>query len=395
MGAGGGGSKGGGNDMMTYIMMNQQAEATRAENQRALEFQNSILKETRDEKQAELARIAKKDADRKVTGEAGRGGFVSNVKRRVSSGLVGEESAQKLLQDYYKEYDLTPATGESAEITDAYQQFAPKQRAVQLSALYQRNLGRPATADELADKQSQMGDGGRSLGDIELDIQSTAEYKKQRPGSAFEAEQEARYGGPVLDTTGTRTGTYKYNFGATNLPGLSEDLIKQIGVTAPSFIGKEFIGSAEEIEGAKKSKNDYETYLYNSGLTALKGNIDKEISKYAQDSETTRTITKGNIDKEIGKYAQDSETERTTRIVQGQANVEDIRQKGQRLISDFAQTKETERTNIVTQGQLGIEGIRTEGQKDITKQTIKGDIRKNRQQKAYELLQSAVGAFNF
>ena len=373
MGAGGGGSKGGGNDMMTYIMMNQQAEATRAENQRALEFQNSILKETRDEKQAELARIAKKDADRKVTGEAGRGGFVSNVKRRVSSGLVGEESAQKLLQDYYKEYDLTPATGESAEITDAYQQFAPKQRAVQLSALYQRNLGRPATADELADKQSQMGDGGRSLGDIELDIQSTAEYKKQRPGSAFEAEQEARYGGPVLDTTGTRTGTYKYNFGATNLPGLSADLVKQIGVTAPSFIGKEFIGSAEEIEGAKKSKNDYETYLYNSGLTALKGNLDKEISKYAQDQETVRT----------GKN------------IQGQLDVEGIRQTGQKAISDFAQLQETERTGKTIQGQKDVENIRQAGQKEITEQTIKGDIRRNREQQAYGLLQGVVGSFNF
>ena len=372
MGAGGGGSKGGGNDMMMYVMMNQQAEATRAENQRALDFQNSILNETRAEKKAELDRIAKKDADRKAAGEAGRGAYISNVKQRVSSGLIGEESAQKLIQDYYTNYDLTPATDELTGVTEAYQQFAPKKRAAELNSLYQRSVGRPATADELAAGQSQMAL-GRSIGDIEQDIQASTEYKKQRPGSAFEAEQEARYGGPVLDTTGTRTGTYKYNFGATNLPGLSEDLVKQIGVTAPSFTGKEFIGSAEEIEGAKQAKNNYETFLYNSGLTALKGNLDKEISKYAQDQET----------------------ERTGKTVKGQIDVENIRQTGQKAISDFAQLEETRRTEKVVAGQKDVEDIRVRGQKEITEQTIKGDIRRNREQQAYGLLQGVVGSFNF
>jgi len=372
MGAGGGGSKGGGNDMMAYIMMNQQAEATRAENQRALDFQNSILNETRAEKKAELDRIAKKDADRKASGESGRGAYISNVKQRVSSGLIGEESAQKLIQDYYTNYDLTPATDELTGVTDAYQQFAPKKRAAELSALYQRSVGRPATAAELADKQSEMAL-GRTIGDIEQDIQASTEYKKQRPGSAFEAEQEARYGGPVLDTTGTRTGTYKYNFGATNLPGLSADLVKQIGVTAPSFIGKEFIGSAEEIEGAKKSKNTYESYLYNSGLMALEGNIKQA----------------------IGKYEQDQETVRTGKNIQGQLDVEGIRQTGQKAISDFAQLQETERTGKTIQGQKDVENIRQAGQKEITQQTIKGDIRRNREQQAYGLLQGVVGSFNF
>ena len=372
MGAGGGGSKGGGNDMMMYVMMNQQAAAAERERQEGRDFQNRIISEAQAEKKAEQDRITQKEAARKATGEAGRGAYISNVKQRVSSGLIGEESAQKLIQDYYTNYDLTPATDELTGITDAYQQFAPKKRAAELSALYQRTVGRPATADELAEKQSQMAL-GRTIGDIEQDIQASTEYKKQRPGSAFEAEQEARYGGPVLDTTGTRTGTYKYNFGATNLPGLSEDLVKQIGVTAPSFTGKEFIGSAEEIEGAKQAKNNYETFLYNSGLTALKGNLDKEISKYAQDKET----------------------ERTEKTVKGQIDIEGIRQTGQKAISDFAQLEETRRTEKVVAGQKDVEDIRVRGQKEITEQTIKGDIRRNREQQAYGLLQGVVGSFNF
>lgn len=358
--------------IVMMMMMNEQGAAAREEQRRSREFQDRIISEAQAEKKAEQDRITQKEAERKATGEAGRGAYISNVKQRLSSGLIGEESAQKLVQDYYTKYDLAPGATELADITQAYQQFAPKRREADLSSLYQRLLGRPATAAELAAGQSQLAL-GRSVGELEEDLKSTSEYKKSRPGSAFEAEQEARYGGPVLDATGTRTGTYKYNFGATNLPGLSADLIKQIGVTAPSFIGQSFTGSAEEIEGAKQAKNNYETFLYNSGLTALKGNLDKEISKYAQDQET----------------------ERTGKTVKGQIDIEGIRQTGQKAISDFAQLEETRRTEKVVAGQKDVEDIRVRGQKEITEQTIKGDIRRNREQQAYGLLQGVVGSFNF
>ena len=355
--------------IVMMMMMNEQGAAAREEQRQSRDFQNRLISEAQAEKKAEQDRITQKEAERKARGETGRGAYISNVKQRLSSGLIGEESAQKLVEDYYTKYDLAPDATELADITQAYQQFAPKRREADLSSVYQRLLGRPATAAELAAGQSQLAL-GRTVGDLEKDIESTSEYKKARPGSAFEAEQEARYGGPVLDTTGTRTGTYKYNFGATNLPGLSADLIKQIGVTAPSFIGQSFTGSAEEIEGAKQAKNNYETFLYNSGLTALKGNLDKEISKYAQDKET----------------------ERTEKTVKGQ---KDIRQKGQKAISDFAQLEETRRTEKVVLGQKDVEDIRVKGQKEITEQTIKGDIRRNREQQAYGLLQGVVGSFNF
>jgi hypothetical protein len=350
-------------------MQDAAIEAARVER----EDRNSLLAEIRGEKQAEQDRIDKKEIARKADGEAGRGAYISNVKQRVSSGLIGEESAQKLVQDYYADYDLTPATDELTSITEAYQQFAPKKRAVELSALYQRSVGRPATADELTTRQSEMAL-GRTIGDIEQDIQASAEYKNQRPSSAEEAKNEAVYGRPVLDpVTGLRTKTYKSYFSKTALPGVSDDLQKQIGIKAPSFIGEEYIGTADEIEYAKTQRNNYETFLYNSGLTALKGNLDKEISKYAQDQET----------------------ERTGKNVKGQIDIEGIRQTGQKAISDFAQLEETRRTEKVVAGQKDVEDIRVRGQKEITEQTIKGDIRRNREQQAYGLLQGVVGSFNF
>jgi hypothetical protein len=265
-------------DMISLVMMmNQQnAAAQEAANQR--NFTQGLLNQAQARADAETARLDRLDAERKAAGTAGKSTYIANVQRRLGAGLIGEEAAQKLVEDYYTKYDLAPSTDDYSGITKAYEEFAPKQRAAQLSSSYQRLLGRQATSDELTAGQSQMGL-GRTIGDIEQDIQATAEYKKQRPGSAFEAEMEARYGGPVLDETGTRTGRYKFNFGGGTLPQLSSDLVAKSGVKTPDFIGKEFTGSAEEIESAKQSKNNYETFMYNSGLKSLEGNIQTELTK--------------------------------------------------------------------------------------------------------------------
>lgn len=267
-----------GMDMISLVMMmNQQnAAAQEAANQR--NFTQGLLNQAQARADAETARLDRQAAERKAAGESGKSTYIANVQKRLGAGLIGEEAAQKLVEDYYTKYDLAPSTDDYSGITKTYEEFAPKQRAAQLSSAYQRLLGRQATSDELAAGQSQMGL-GRTIGDVEQDIQATAEYKKQRPGSAFEAEMEARYGGPVLDETGTRTGRYKFNFGGGTLPQLSSDLVAKAGVKTPDFIGKEFTGSAEEIESAKQSKNNYETFMYNSGLKSLEGNIQTELTK--------------------------------------------------------------------------------------------------------------------
>jgi hypothetical protein len=268
-------------EIIMMMMMNEQAAAAREEQRSAREFQDRIIGDARAEKQKELDRIDRIAKERKDAGEAGRSGYIANVKRRLSSGLIGEESAQKLIEDYYAKYELAPAGNELEDITKTYQEFAPKRREADISAAYQRLLGRAPTEEELARNQQQMSL-GRTTGDIEQDIQATTEYKKARPSSAFEAEMEARYGGPVLDDTGTRTGKYKYDFGKGTLPGLTADLSSKTNITAPSFLAPgapAYEGSAEEIEGAKKSKDLYENFLYNSGLKSLEGNIETEITK--------------------------------------------------------------------------------------------------------------------
>lgn len=259
-------------------MMNDQAAQTRLDNAADRAFSQGLINQAQVRADAETARRDAKEKERKDAGTAGKPTYIANVQRRLEQGLIGEETAQKLIEDYNTKYDLAPDVNDYTGITDAYSKFAPKKREAELSSAYQRLLGRPINAGELTAGQSQLAL-GRTIGDIEKDIESTSEYKKARPGSAFEAEQEARYGGPVLDATGARTGKYKFNFGTGTLPQLSADLTSKTGITAPGFIGKDFTGSAEEIEDAKNSKNNYETFMYNSGLKSLEGNIQTELTK--------------------------------------------------------------------------------------------------------------------
>ena len=259
-------------------MMNEQAAQTRQDNIADRAFSQGLINQAQVRADAETARRDAKEKERKDAGTAGKPTYITNVQRRLEQGLIGEETAQKLIEDYNTKYDLAPDVNDYTGITDAYSKFAPKKREAELSSAYQRLLGRPINAGELTAGQSQLAL-GRTIGDIEKDIESTSEYKKARPGSAFEAEQEARYGGPVLDATGARTGKYKFNFGTGTLPQLSADLTSKTGITAPGFIGKEFTGSAEEIADARNSKNNYETYMYNSGLKSLEGNIQTELTK--------------------------------------------------------------------------------------------------------------------
>jgi hypothetical protein len=268
-------------DWGNYLMMSMmqsQAQQTAADNAADRAFGQGLINDARVRADAAEKRLADQAAERKAGGIAGKSTYIANVKTRLEQGLIGEETAQKLIEDYNTKYDLAPDVNDYTGVTEAYSKFAPKKREVELSSAYQRLLGRSIKADELTAGQSQLAL-GRTIGDIEKDIEATSEYKKARPGSAFEAEQETRYGGPVLDATGARTGKYKFNFGTGTLPQLSADLTSKTGITAPGFIGKEFTGSAEEIADARDSKNNYETYMYNSGLKSLEGNIQTELTK--------------------------------------------------------------------------------------------------------------------
>jgi len=257
-----------------------QADKTRDDN-----FVQGLLNQAKDKSDAENARTDKLAADKKAIGESSRGGFVANLQRRVSRGSIDENTAQTQLNDFYDKYGIVPSATELDSITTSYETFAPKRREVDLTAVYQNNLGRPPTAAELGKGLADLGL-GRTAGDLEKDLQATSEYKNKNPSSIEESKLWLQYGKPISDATGASTGTYKQDFGGGTLPELSADIIAKTGISKPDFIGKEITGTPAKLEEARKSKDNYESYLYNSGLQSLAGAIDKEKLKLSGEIQT-------------------------------------------------------------------------------------------------------------
>lgn len=230
--------------------------------------------------------IADQAAARKKTGIAGQASFVTNLKSRIGAGLITEVEAQQALEDYYGKYEIGDESGtERKGITDAYTEFIPGRRKLELESLYARNLKRNIKDDELTTGLAKLGK-GLTLESLENDLRATSEYTDARPGSAFEAEMESRYGGPVLDAAGKRTKQYKFDFSKLGSPALADDLSSKTGITKPGFLDSAFIGSAEEIEAAKGKASTYDSFLYNSGIKSLEGNIAKEQLKLQTEGES-------------------------------------------------------------------------------------------------------------
>lgn len=252
-----------------------EVEQSRASTKRDDDFIQGLLDQAKDKSAREIARDDKLIKDKKDIGESSRGGFVANLQRRVSRGSIDENTAQTLLNDFYDKYGIAPSATELDSITTSYETFAPKRREVDLTSLYQNNLGRLPTAAELGKGQADLGL-GRTAGDLEKDLQATSEYKNKNPSSIEESKLWLQYGKPISDATGVSTGTYKYDFGGGTLPELSADIIAKTGISKPDFIGKVITDTPAKLEEARKSRDSYESYVYNSGLKALAGDIDKE-----------------------------------------------------------------------------------------------------------------------
>jgi len=275
-----------GMDPIMVSMMLQSAASNAAENRRNQDFQERLFNQAAEKAARADQAIADQAAARKKTGIAGQASFVNNLKSRITAGLITEGEAQQSLEDYYGRYEIGDDTGtERKGLTDAYSEFIPGRRKLELESLYARNLGRNIKEDELTTGLAKLGK-GLTLESLEDDLRATSEYKDARPGSAFEAEMESRYGGPVLDAAGKRTKQYKFDFSKLGSPALSSDLSSKTGITRPDFLGSAFTGSAEEIEAAKGKASTYDSFLYNSGLESLKGSIAREQGKLQIEGES-------------------------------------------------------------------------------------------------------------
>ena len=285
-------------DFLSVYLMNLSAQNADNERREARAFQQSILDRADNEIKAKKEADALEKKEKKESGEAGRPAKLANLLSQYKTGNTSLKLAKDALYDYYDEHGLSLATiNEDYTALDAESiVYEPKRKEQKVRSLFQNVYNRTPTAEELKDYIDPL-TGKLSIDpnyDIKGELESKDEYKKSIPANAFQAEMEARYGGPILTTiddprgAGWRTGKYKLNIGKG--PTLSKDISTKTGITAPDFITE---GSPEDLELTKSQLSSYESFVYNSGLKSLEGSINMELDKQQNESKSRLTREQG------------------------------------------------------------------------------------------------------
>lgn len=289
-------------DFLSVYLMNLSAQNAANERREARDFQQSIIDRADNEIKAKKEADALEKKERKESGEAGRPAKLANLLSQYKTGYTSLDLGKQALDDYYREHGLSRATlNEDYKALDAEAiVYEPKRKEQKVRSLFQNVYNRAPTEEELKDYIDPL-TGKLSIDpnyDIKATLESKDEYKKSIPANAFQAEMEARYGGPILTTAddtkgaGWRTGQYKFNIAKG--PTLSKDISTKTGITTPDFITEGAItGSPEELELAKSRLSSYESFMYNSGLKSLEGSISMELDKQQNESKSRLTREQG------------------------------------------------------------------------------------------------------
>ena len=285
-------------DFLSVYLMNLSAQNAANERREARDFQQSIIDRADNEIKAKKEADALEKKERKESGEAGRPAKLANLLSQYKTGYTSLDLWKQALDDYYREHGLSRATlNEDYKALDAEAiVYEPKRKEQKVRSLFQNVYNRAPQANELTDYLDKLNIDPNY--DIKGALESTDEYKKSIPANAFQAEMEARYGGPILTTiddprgAGWRTGKYKFNIAKG--PTLSKDISTKTGITTPDFITEGSItGSPEELELAKSRLSSYESFMYNSGLKSLEGSISMELDKQQNESKSRLTREQG------------------------------------------------------------------------------------------------------
>ena len=281
-------------DFLSVYLMNLSAQNAVNERNDARAFEQSILDKADAKIKAKEAADALEKQERRESGAAGRPAKVANLLNQYKTGNISLGSGKQELEDYYNKYGLSLASlNEDYGALDAESLvYEPKRKEQKVRSLFQNVYNRAPQANELTDYLEKLNIDPNY--DIKGALESTDEYKKSIPANAFQAEMEARYGGPILTTAddtkgaGWRTGKYKLNIGKG--PTLSKDISTKTGITAPDFITE---GSPEDLELTKSQLSSYESFMYNSGLKSLEGSISMELDKQQNESKSRLTREQG------------------------------------------------------------------------------------------------------
>jgi len=216
------------------------------------------------------------DAEKKLAAQQGFTPFKQTIQQQLSKGLLSYQEAQAELKDYASKYDIGPQPGALQELTDYYlTNIQPGQQKSQIESAYQEYFGKGPTTEQLEKAQKSFQSGYyKSVGDLKETLKASDEYQEKFNKSYLDNYYETMFGKAQKDDKGVKK--YQFKLQESFLPKYAGDLAKETGVTIPEF-QKEFTGTAGEIEANLDAIKETKAFIYQSGLSNLQGQIDKEV----------------------------------------------------------------------------------------------------------------------
>ena len=201
-------------------------------------------------------------------------------------------TAQSQLQKFYTGTgDIDPITGQKDR------GLLGRRRDTGVEAAYQELLGRDVTSDELSTARQRFDTGYyKDIDSLKSSLTSGSEYQDKFQQSYLANYYDTQFGKELRDDEGKRTGKREFSFDKTLLPSYGEDMEKRTGVTLPDF-GDSFVGTPGEIDFQLDNVRQTRNYIFDSGLTALQGDINKNIAelKVEGQKEITKIAKEGDI----------------------------------------------------------------------------------------------------
>jgi len=216
------------------------------------------------------------DAEKKLAAQQGFTPFKQTIQQQLSKGLLSYQEAQSELKDYASKYDIGPQPGALQELTDYYlTNIQPGQQKSQIESAYQEYFGKGPTTEQLEKAQKSFQSGYyKSVGDLKETLKASDEYQEKFNKSYLDNYYETMFGKAQKDDKGVKK--YQFKLQESFLPKYAGNLAKETGVTIPEF-QKEFTGTAGEIEANLDAIKETKAFIYQSGLSNLQGQIDKEV----------------------------------------------------------------------------------------------------------------------
>jgi len=200
--------------------------------------------------------------------------------------------AKNTLQQFYTGTGaIDPITGEKDR------GILGRRQDIGVESAYQDLLGREATSDELASARDRFSSGYyKDIDSLKSTLTQGSEYTDKFQTSYLANYYDTEFGKELRDDEGKRTGKRKFSFDKTLLPSYGDDLKNRTGVTLPDF-GDSFTGTPGEISFQLDNVKRSREFIYNSGLTALQGDINKNIEslKVEGQKEITKIAKEGDI----------------------------------------------------------------------------------------------------